>query len=554
MADSSTAKPGLLDRYGRPILREALTKTVSGPTLTGVRSPMTGYPADGLTPQRLASILRAADQGDLVQYLELAETIEERDPHYLAVISTRKRAVAQIDITVEAASDDAIHVSHADMVRDWLKREELQDEIFNILDSIGKGYSFTEIIWETSTGHWWPKRLEWRDPRWFRFERHDLTTPLKLDEYGQEKPLDPFKFIVTTMQAKSGLPLRGGLARLASWGWMFKAYTNRDWQIFNQTYGQPVRVGKYGAGASEDDKATLFRAVANIAGDCAAIIPESMLIEFIESSNVGSSGDLYEHRADWLDKQISKAVLGQTATTDAVIGGLGSGKEHQLVREDIERADARALSAVLNRDLVRPWIDLEYGPQDKYPRLIIARPEREDMSALATQLGILVPLGFKVSQREVRDKMGLAEPAAGDDILASAPPVAPAGPPGAEPLPPNSKIKRNPGEIKRGPPQFGTTPALQASDAVAPGNRGVAAEDPATLLADRLEIEAAPAMAAMIGQIEAMMQAATSLDEFRAMLLAGFPKIDSTALASALAIGMIAADAAGRVAVETEGG
>jgi phage gp29-like protein len=42
----------------------------------------------------------------------------------------------------------------------------------------------------------------------------------------------------------------------------------------------------------------------------------------------------------------------------------------------IERADARALAGVLNRDLVRPWIDLEFGPQQQYPRLVIARPER----------------------------------------------------------------------------------------------------------------------------------------------------------------------------------
>jgi phage gp29-like protein len=60
------------------------------------------------------------------------------------------------------------------MVRDWLKRDELTDEIFDILDCLGKGYSFTEIIWDTSTGQWMPLRLEWRDPRWFRFDRNDL--------------------------------------------------------------------------------------------------------------------------------------------------------------------------------------------------------------------------------------------------------------------------------------------------------------------------------------------------------------------------------------------
>ena len=57
-------------------------------------------------------------------------------------------------------------------------------------------------------------------------------------------------------------------------------------------------------------------------------------------------------------------------------------------------------------------------------------------------------------------------------------------------------------------------------------------------------------MAGMIGQIKAMMEAAGSMDEFRAMLLAGFPKLDATALAGAIAGAMMVADAAGRVAVE----
>ena len=210
------------------------------------------------------------------------------------------------------------------MVRDWLKRDELADELFDMLDCIGKGYSFTEIVWDSSEGQWRPARLEWRDPRWFRFDRTGLATPLMLDDVGQETPLEPFKFIFAAVKAKSGIALRSGLARAAAWAWMFKAFTQRDWAIFTQTYGQPLRLGKYGPGASEAEKATLFRAVANIAGDCAAIIPESMVIDFVETKSVGATADLYKQRADWLDQQISKAVLGQTATTDAVTGGLGS--------------------------------------------------------------------------------------------------------------------------------------------------------------------------------------------------------------------------------------
>ena len=213
--------PQLLDRWGNPVRRQSLTQEIAAPTLGGIRSPITGYPGDGLNPVRLANILRAADQGDPVSYLELAETIEERDPHYLGVLSTRKRSVSQIEVTVEAGSDDAEDVQIADMVRSWLRRDELGEEIFQILDCIGKGYSFTEILWDSSEGQWQPRELKWRDPRHFRFARHDLETPLLIGDNGQEIPLEPFHFIYANIAAKSGLALRSGLARVASWGWMF---------------------------------------------------------------------------------------------------------------------------------------------------------------------------------------------------------------------------------------------------------------------------------------------------------------------------------------------
>lgn len=518
-------EPQLLDQWGNPVQRALLTEDVGGPTLSGIRSPIAGYPADGLTPVRLAAILKEADRGDPVRYLELAETIEERDPHYLAVLGTRRRSVSQIDIRVEAASEDAEDTKRADMVREWLKRDELQSEIFDILDCLGKGFSATHIKWQLVGSQYWPERLERRDPRHFRFDRRDLTTPMMIDDTGQEKPLDAFKFIWATMPAKSGLPLRSGLARVASWGWMFKAFTQRDWAIFCQTYGQPLRVGKYHPTASEKDRNTLFRAVANIAGDCAAIIPEGMVIDFVETGNLSASSDLYKDRADWLDKQISKAVLGQTSTTDAEVGGLGSGKEHREVQEDIERADARSLSALLNRQLIQPWMQLCFGHLDRYPRLVIERPEPEDVAALTDAVAKLVPLGFRVATKQLYDKLGLKEPTDGEDVL-------------AKPEPPTVQV---PPPVS---PADQYTPALQSEQADA--------LDPVAVLTERLAAEAAPAVGAMIDRIAVMVDTARSLEELREMMLIGFPDLSDAELAALLGTAFLTAHLGGRAMVDAD--
>lgn len=521
---------GLVDQYGQPLRREVMTQQIGGPTLAGVRSPIAGYPANGLNPSRLAELLRAADQGEPLEYFELAELIEERDLHYVGVLGTRKRSVSQIDITVESASDDAEDVRRADMVREWLKRDELADEIFDIMDAVGKGVSFTEIIWNTDGANYYPERLEWCDPRFFTFDRATLRRPmLRGGVEGNEVAsfLPPFKFICAQIKAKSGLPIRSGIARVAAWAWMFKAFTQRDWAIFVQTYGQPVRIGKFHEGATKEDKATLFRAVANIAGDCAAIIPESMSIDFIESKNVTAGSDLYEKRADWLDRQVSKAVLGQTGTTDSKQGGLGDGgnQVHESVREDIETADCKSVGAVLNRDLIRTWMDLNFGPSKNYPRLVIARPQQEDIKQLTDSLQVFVPMGLKVQASEIRDKLGLSEPEEGSEVL-----HAPSMPAAGDPTAPT------PTPVK--PEPMPTVPALQSAQQV-PAH-------PASQIAAAMRAPGDAAITTMVDAIESMLGKASDLGELRLMLASAYPELDGTKLTETLAQGIAIAHLAGR--------
>lgn len=477
----------LIDQWGVPLDTAVLTEEIAAASLTGARTPLTSYPGDGLDPQRLASLLKEADSGDPLRYLELAETLEERDLHYAGVLGTRKRSVSQLNISVEPAGKDALAIEQADRVSEWLKRDELSSELFDMLDAVGKGYSFTEIIWDSSTGQWKPERLEWRDPRWFRFKRKDMTTPVLIGEGGQEIDLPAFKFIRCAIKAKSGLPVRSGLARLAAWAWMFKAFTQRDWAIFTQSFGQPVRIGKYGQNATADEKKTLLRAVANIASDMAAIIPASMMIEFMETPNITASADLFERRADWLDRQVSKGVLGQTTTTDAIAGGHAIGREHRLVQEDIERADARALSAILNRDLIVPWMQLEFGPQDKYPRLKIGREEQRDVKAIVGMVKDIIPMGLSVGERQLRELIGIGAPESDDRLLTAA---------------------------VFHPRAADVDPAPEKSlNAEAPL--------PQDVLAAAAAKEAGPALAALMDRVKAMVKQAGSLEELAAWLEAG---------------------------------
>ena len=142
----------LYDADGNPVDKTRLVEEVAAPTVTGVRQILSGHPAQNLTPQRLTALLLAAEQGDALAYLELAEEMEEKDLHYRSVLSTRKLQVAGLPVKVEAATDDAEDVKAADLVRDFLNTGVLAEAVQDILDAVGKGYSVCEIMWRGKAG------------------------------------------------------------------------------------------------------------------------------------------------------------------------------------------------------------------------------------------------------------------------------------------------------------------------------------------------------------------------------------------------------------------
>lgn len=419
----------ILDATGTPFRKADLKKEQAGPTQRGVRQPYGRHQSPGLTPAKLGRILRQSIDGDPEAYLELAEDMEERDLHYAGVLSIRKRQVSGLEMTVVAAGETAEEIADADLVREVIGRDTFEDEVIDMLDALGKSYSATEIMWDTSEGQWMPAALKYRDPRWFIFDQDDGETLLLRDVAGNI-PLLPFKWIVHRAKVKSGLTIRGGLARAVAWTFLFKSFTAKDWAIFCEAYGQPLRLGKFGPDASNDDKDMLLSAVAGIGADFAAIVPASMSIDFVEAS-ISGSHELYEKRQDWLDRQVSKIVLGQTATTDAQAGGYAVGKVHDGVRDDIERSDAKQLAATLNRDLVRPLIDLNRGRRKSYPKITIGRPDEIDVEKMVKNVSTLVPLGLKVGMASIRDKIGVPDPAEGEELLL---PASKAAPPPVDPL------------------------------------------------------------------------------------------------------------------------
>lgn len=511
MADSK-----IVDQYGRPIQYDKLTEELAVARTTGIRQIWHQSVANGLTPQRLASILRAAAEGSANDYLTLAEEMEERDLHYASVLGTRKLAVAGLSVRIEAASDDPEDVRRADQLKELVDSPEFGELQADLTDAMGKGYAVSEIMWDRSGKTWNPERFEPRDQRFFQFDRETGRELRLLDEADPINgiALAPYKFIVHLPRIRSGLPIRGGLARLAAVGYMCKAWTWKDWMGFADIFGMPMRVGRYGAGASKEDISTLMSAVANLGSDAAAVIPDSMRIDFTQAANVAGAGDFFKGLAEWWDKQVSKAVVGQTMSTDD-----GSSQAqatiHNEVRIDLLQADAKAESNTLNRYFVRPWCDLNFAPGRSYPRLIIDVPKPENTKILIEALKTLVPLGLKVEQSVIRDKLNIPAPAEGAELLGIPPPVA--------------------------------TPALaQATNSEQKPAKPVVMPDIVDNQVRTLERTVGVYMDDMVEQIKELLDTVSSLEEFRDRLIEAYPAMTTSQLADAIADGLTAASLAGR--------
>ncbi len=508
----------LLDAYGRPVKPRQLTERLAEPGLTSIRQAFAGTMASGLTPVRLAQILRACDEGAIEEYLILAEEMEERDPHYFSVLGMRKRAISGVTPTVKPASEDKRDVDIAAAVREHIAEHDgFADLIEDLLDGLGKGFSAVELIWpeKRTTNFWELVEFKHRDPRFFRFDRETASELRMLDEAAPVEglELEPFKWAVHRPKLKSGLSVRGGLARVAAFTWICKAYTVKDWIAFIETYGLPLRLGRYDKAATKEDVETLFRAVANIGTDAGAVIPKHMDIDFVDHAK-GASGDkVFENFARWGDEQISKAVLGQTMTSDDG-SSMAQANVHNDVRLDIAAADARAVTATINRDIVRPFVDLNYGPQKDYPKILIGISEPEDVEMISNAAAGLIAVGVRFKSSELRAKLGFTDPDDDDEVAGG--PAAPAAPtPPAKPAA-STALNREADEV-------------DALD-----------EIEAEMLGEWQEV-----MAPMLSPIEDAIAQASSYEDALARLAAVAPKMGSAPLVEALVKGMFKARSIG---------
>lgn len=385
------------------------------------------HPSAKITPSKLKQILEDAENGDIQAQHQLFMDIEEQDSSIAANMMTRKRSVLTLDwrIVEPRNATPAEEKLQAEIDELFYQYPNLEDLFVDLMDAVGHGFSALEIQWAQVDGKWVPKGFKPCPQSWFKLDKDDsllLRTPA--NQMGE--PLRPFGWVVHRHKSRSTQLARDGLYRTLAWLYMYKHYSVRDFAEFLELYGMPIRIGKYGAGATNAEKRTLLRALAEIGHNAAGIMPESMQIELHNVANAGaaSGNNPFLQMVDWCEKSIARLILGQTLTSGA--DGKSStnalGNVHNEVRRDLMISDAKQIAQTITQQIILPYLQINVDPNiapHRVPYFEFDTKEYEDLSVFADAIPKLTGIGVQISESWVRDKLGIPEPQEGELILST---------------------------------------------------------------------------------------------------------------------------------------
>lgn len=453
----------ILGPDGQPLDMRTLLRKIDQPPQTAELGSIIGefdrHPSAGLTPAKLNTILKQAEQGDLIGQAELADDMQERDAHLFAELGKRCGAITALPWSIEEPkrATDAERAL-TEQVREWVDMitahangvDGGMDVLLQAMTAaVLPGYAPIEKVWrmqrDSSGREVRIPHFTLQPQRWFtlspdrrRFllrSQTQMVAGQPLAGGGALAPsmgveLEPVAWLMHVHPARNGYLARMSLARTLLWPYLYKNYAVRDLAEFLEIYGLPLRLGRYPAGASDTEKLTLLQAVTSIGHNAAGIIPQGMVVDFQNAS----AGTEVPFAAMWdrMDQAESKAILGQTlSASEGNKGSHALGQVHNEVRMDIRNADARLYETSFNRQVIAQLVVLNAAVEGgvRPPRLVLDTGESEDLAAYADNLPKLAKAGLRIGRKWVHEKLRIPEPEAGEEVLEVA------EPPPALPLP-----------------------------------------------------------------------------------------------------------------------
>ncbi len=384
------------------------------------------YPSSGLVPNRLTAILQEADRGNLGRVMQLFEEMEEKDAHLFAVASKRRLALTGLSWSIVSADEyaegvDRVKASEAAAYcREVLSELDSLDAVLQHLSlAMGRNVSVAELVWDVVRGSLRLVDVVPVDFGRLAFDELDALRILTSEEPERGIPVLPNKFIVHTPHSVSGHPGRGGLLRVTALNYMGKRLTVKDWLIYAEVFGMPVRIARYDSSATMEEKREILRMLESLGSKASGLFSKAVELQFVEAGQ-GKSPPPYSEVVEFLNREMSKAWLGQTLTTETpgLGGSYAATKIHEQVRKDLRADDIRKEGRTIRRDLLAPLARLKFGQDVPVPyfRRKMDRPRTvEELTNVLS--GAVNSLGLQVPVKWAHEELGIPVPVGDEEVL-----------------------------------------------------------------------------------------------------------------------------------------
>jgi phage gp29-like protein len=342
--------------------------------------------------------------------------LEEKDEDVGNCLDSLKLSVLQRARSVQPANDqDSQAVDTKEFIEQQLEPLDLHAVLDNILDAPGYGFSVQEMEFDVTAGQ--ASLIEIRDcPQDLFLFGNRFRPQIGNLQYleqpfaseGQEVP--EAKFLITTYRKRGGNRMGRPLLKEVYWPSWFKRNIERLWLGFAEK-GPGTAVVYYNDPNSESEKRRAAEIAQAIRDGVAFGVPQTFKVE-IELLKIARSQDpaVYEHFFQAMQYSIARRILGETLTSFGGEGGKGTqalGNVHGETFEQRSIELCRAVEAVINRQLVRPLVKWNFGPDAPMPTWSFDTEEEEDLlrrlniDAGLQRMGKKFTVGYVVDRYDV---------------------------------------------------------------------------------------------------------------------------------------------------------
>lgn len=357
-----------------------------------------------ISVQRILEIL--PDPDPILKKLgKTTEVFKElrKDPHIKACIGSRKAGVKSLELRVDKGNSSDKTV---ELVDEMFRLLPTHNIISQILDAPLEGFQVLEINWQYIKPYYIPVSIEAKPIEWFKFDgENKLKLITKENRKGEE--LLPYKFLLVQNEPSYENPYGDKILSSCFWPFIFKKGGLKFFFVFVEKYGMPVLIGKHPVADDKAKTEEFADTLENMVQDAIIIIPDNSSVEIQESPYRDSSAGMYKDMIETCNAELSKAILGQTLSTENTgTGSYAATKGHLEVRADIIDDDVKLVEQTLNQ-LVQWFCELNVNEQE-YPEVKLYEEEKVDKTK-AERDEILARTGVRFSKKYFEKNYSLEE-------------------------------------------------------------------------------------------------------------------------------------------------